>query len=210
MSKYNEEYYLAIKSYCERYMGVKPLRKTNDRRYSYKKLLPGEPLFFENFNKEEDIADGVKNVMNDVYIDVTLIIENTLREKFKDLNTYGMQLYPAIFIDDEDEWHENYWCMNFYEFIDCIDKEKSTFSDSTIRRLAKNPEHKRLSVERYSLSEKVLDKIPEQERMFFKARGDSDARVFVHEKAVAEFEAINATGIRFIKVADFELGDEYS
>ena len=210
MSKYNDDYYIAIESYCERFISVKAQKQSAGRRFLSTKLLPGEPLFFENSNKAEDIADGVKNMLSDVFFSSTLIVEKKLREEFKQLKTHGMQLYPAIFVDDEDNWHENYWCMNFYQFIDCIDREKTVFDDDTLEDLAEDPSCNYLTVDRYSLSEAVLDEIPEDKRLFFKTGVDFDAKIFVHKKAVDVFEKHNATGIRFIKVADFESGDEYT
>ena len=119
-----------------------------------------------------------------------------------------MQLYPAVYIDDEGQYHENYWCMNFWG-IDCLDREKSILSRIGQRKLQENPHADRLPVKKYALSQEVLNKIPEEKRLVFKIGGDNTGYVFIHQKITDIFREENATGIKLYKVSEYKKGMEY-
>lgn len=65
------------------------------------------------------------------------------------------------------------------------------------------------SVLRYSLDEKVLSLIPEQERLIFKMGNTSNQPIFVHQKIVDIFQKNNVKGVKFFRVSDYEFGDEF-
>ncbi len=68
-------------------------------------------------------------------------------------------LYPAVYIDDENNWHDNYWFLNFYEELDCWDRKLSVIGED-------DDEHES-AVYQYYLDAKILDGIPEEKRLLF-------------------------------------------
>ncbi|REL26925.1 hypothetical protein DXX93_10325 [Thalassotalea euphylliae] len=206
MKNYNDEYYIVRNESREDALYIKALERSADRDFEFERLTLGqEPLFFENSYKE-----GIKHVLPSILFDApTPIVNNQIRDRLKYFNFVDMQLYPAVYIDDEGHYHENYWCMNFGGRLDCLDREKSIFYKSSQEDLLEDPLADDLSVKQYSLSEQILDEIPEQDRLIFKMGGDDMGYVFIHQKIADIFKAENATGIELFKVADFEDGMQY-
>ncbi|WP_199610005.1 hypothetical protein [Flocculibacter collagenilyticus] len=136
MDSYNHDYFIVLNDYHEQTIYTKPLRKIANRNYEFEKLTLGqEPLFFENGYKEEAIEKGINLPITDVLMNgVFPIINSKLRDKIKHMKFKGMQLYPSVYIDDKDQWHEDYWCMNFYEEVDYWDKEKSKLSPPPLKK----------------------------------------------------------------------------
>ncbi|WP_199610817.1 imm11 family protein [Flocculibacter collagenilyticus] len=210
MSNYDDEYYIVLNDYNENTIYLKPLKKTADRRYSYKKLTLGqEPLFFENGYKEEAIEKGISLPVTDVLMDgVTPVITTKLRDKIKHIDFKVMQLYPSVYIDDMEKWHENYWCMNFWEEVDYWDKEKSKLSKTSREALELDPDEIIISIYKYVLDVEKLDKVPLAERLIFKMdRGMG--YIFIHQSIADILMAENPTGIKLVKVSDFEEGKQF-
>nr|WP_236596558.1 hypothetical protein [Pseudoalteromonas sp. GCY] len=97
-------------------MHLTALQKSADRDYEFEQLVWGkEPLFFENAYRDKDNANGVIRPIPSVLLDATIpIVSSKIRERLKLFNFVGMQLYPAVYIDDGGNYHEDYWCMNFW------------------------------------------------------------------------------------------------
>ncbi|WP_199611055.1 imm11 family protein [Flocculibacter collagenilyticus] len=210
MNKYDDEYYIILNDYHDQTLYVDALQKSADRRYRYKKLTLGqEPLFFENGYKEEAIEKGINLPVTDVLMDgVTPIITTKLRDKIKHIDFKVMQLYPSVYIDDKDKWHENYWCMNFWEEVDYWDKEKSKLSKTSRKRLATNPNAVVIDIYKYVLDVEKLDKVPLAERLIFKIdRGMG--YIFIHQSIADILMEENPTGIKLVKVSDFEEGKQF-
>ena len=211
MESYNDQYYIVLNDYHEDTLYVGAKQKSADRRFGYKKLILGqEPLFFENDYKEEDIKVGKERSIPSVLIDAsTPIVNSRIRDKLKFFDFVGMQLYPSVYIDDNGKYHENYWCMNFWEKLDCWDREKSVTEEFDDEDMLEPDYLDDADIYKYYLDPKVLDKIPEEDRLIFKMSGGSMGYVFIHQKIADIFKAENATGVKLIKVADFEEGMQF-
>ena len=152
----------------------------------------------------------MKHVLPSILFDAPIpIVNNQIRDKLKYFDFVNMQLYPAVYIDDEEHYHENYWCMNFWGELDCIDREKSVFSKSSQEELLSDPLADDLAVKQYSLSAKVLDEIPEEDRLIFKIGGDDMGYVFIHQKIADIFKKENATGVKLYKVSEYKKGMQF-
>jgi len=117
-------------------------------------------------------------------------------------------VFPAVYIDDNDNFHEDYWYFGFYKELDCLDIDKSDiehidFDDEDID----DEDEVRLEVNKYYLNNHILNSIKEESRLLFKIAKCSKKYVFIHQKLVDVFK--NESGVRFIKVADFEEGQQY-
>ncbi|MEQ3531439.1 DUF1629 domain-containing protein [Pseudoalteromonas sp. XMcav11-Q] len=208
---YDDDYYIIVLNFSEETLYLTPLQKSADRNFEFERLVWGqEPLFFENGYKDEDLKSGVKRAIPSVMLDTTIpIISRNIWEKLKFFDFKGMQFYPAVYIDDDGHYHEQYWCMNFWERLDCLDRKRSKFSKTTLKKLKLNPDADDLTTYKYSLDSDVLDKIPEEERLIFKMEPDDMGYVFVHQKIADIFFEEKATGVNLVKVSDFEEGMQF-
>ncbi|ODB37472.1 hypothetical protein BB427_13360 [Pseudoalteromonas sp. BMB] len=207
---YNNEYYLILKKYGKDTLYPRALQKSADRDYEFEQLVWGkEPLFFENAYRDKDNANGVIRPIPSVLLDATIpIVSSKIRERLKLFNFVGMQLYPAVYIDDGDNYHEDFWCMNFWQELDCWDRAKSKIEKFTAEEMLEPDYLKGCDIYKYHLDSEVLDKIPEEERLIFKQAGGLKY-VFVHQKIADIFFEEKATGVNLVKVSDFEEGMQF-
>lgn len=207
MKKYDEVYYIAKKPFGENQLYIKADLKTAERGYHYKKVPLGEaPFFFQNSYKEEDKKKGNKWALTEVLlVGSNLLVCDKIRDELKTYEIEGMQLYPSVYIDDENNWHENYWFLNFYEDFYYLDKNQSIVDIDE-----DDDEDDDIEVFKYSLDVQKLNQIPEERRLLFKMGGATDAYIFVHQKIVDFIINNNFKGVRFFKVSEFEEGDQYS
>lgn len=184
MNKYNEQYYIARKPFNDNQLHIKADRKTAERDYFYKKMVLGEaPLFFENSYKEEDKDKGIKRSITDVLLDSSdLLVCNKIRNELIQYEIDGMQFYPSVYIDDDNNWNENYWFLNFYEEFHYWDKNQSIVDIDE-----DDDEDDDIEVFKYSLDAQKLDKIPEERRLMFKMSGATVAYIFVHHRFSRSF-----------------------
>jgi hypothetical protein len=206
MSKYNDQYYLVFrKPVLDKHtLYLAALQKSEDRDYGFEELDPGdEPLFFENAFKEKDQKLGVKRHiaaanMNMVYV----LVNDELREEMKHFEIDYFQLYPSVIIDDEGEYHENFWLLHVYEKLDCLDFDRCVIDDY-------DPEARKHDVDKYYLSDSALSAIPEERRLIFRPEKAHMGYTFVHQKIVDIFNSQGVDSLRFIKVSDWEMGMQF-
>ncbi|MBR8841713.1 DUF1629 domain-containing protein [Pseudoalteromonas sp. JC3] len=207
---FNDQYYIILKNYSEVTLHLTALQKSADRDYEFEQLVWGkEPLFFENAYRDKDNANGVIRPIPSVLLDATIpIVSSKIRERLKLFNFVGMQLYPAVYIDDGDNYHEDFWCMNFWQELDCWDRAKSKIEKFTAEEMLEPDYLKGCDIYKYHLDSEVLDKISEEERLIFKQAGGLKY-VFVHQKIADIFFEEKATGVNLVKVSDFEEGMQF-
>ncbi|MGL0927262.1 hypothetical protein XM79_c11514 [Vibrio vulnificus] len=203
MKNYNNEYYIVFRPSGDDQIYIKPDLKTSKRKYHFKQLAHGgQPLLFSNGFKDED-----KNrwLLTDLFVDSSgLLINEEVKLKLGNYNIDGMQIYPSIYIDDDNVWHEKYWYLGFYKELDCLDRDSSVIESFDF-----DDDDDLLEVKKFSLDYRVLDNIAEQNRMIFKIASCSKSYLFFHEKIVDFIVRKRFSGVRFIKVADFSEGDQY-
>jgi len=203
---YNEQYYILFGDTSNGASHLRPLQKTADRSFTYKQLnLSGGPAFFENAFSEEDIKAGIKHPILDV-MDAAgwFLFSNRLYQQMATFDIQGMQLFPAVFINDDKKYHEDYFLTNFYEKLDCLDVDKSIIVRKRERRNKIT-----YNVDTISLSNKVLDAIPEEQRLMFRIDKITDGFVIVHQKIKDIIEQENATGAKFYRIDQYTKGDQF-
>lgn len=157
---------------------------------------------------KRNLKAGNKWPITDVLVcDGSILIKKYLWEKIEGFNSEGLAFHPSVFIDDEGIWHENFMFMVFYKNLDCWDRERSVVEEEE-EHLADETVFP-VVVERFYLDDKVLDKIPENQRLMFEMGGVQNSLVCFHQKIVDIFDQNKAAGIRFLKVSEFEDGDDY-
>lgn len=113
MTTYEDQYYLVNKKYDESTLYLTPTENTATRDFHLKKIPNGEePLFFENAYKENDKKNGISRPLRKAMMWSTdLLVDGKIKEDLEQYDINGLQLYPAVVIDDNGDYHENYWFL---------------------------------------------------------------------------------------------------
>ena len=204
MNKYDDQYYIVDEVYDDNTLYLKALKKSANRDFEYKKMQSGdEPLFFENAYKKEDIATGSKKQIKQSHMNGNfLLVSNDIRGKIKDIQSNGIQLYPTVIIDDDENFHDNFWLFNVFKKQDYIDFDKSEIK----RYDPKDDSHR---VKKYCLSDEALDKVHEENRLIFKPSNTDIGFMFVHQKIVDIFNELKVDNIKFYKVSEWKKGMQF-
>jgi hypothetical protein len=201
MSDYTQQYYIlrAAKQDNIPYLG--PDENTVERDYSFEEQPVGSPpLIFTNSLKERFAADRIKEFVGSVLFDGNnLVVKTSIRDALLDLQVPDLFMHPAIYIDDRDKWHEDYWYCTFTSLFDCWDR---TLSDTSTNYMGTD-DAKRFSVYEYVLNAEILDKTPLEKRLLFKMGGTVDAYVFCHESIAGLFRRDMPNGARLVLAADY-------
>ncbi|MCG9597696.1 hypothetical protein L1D15_13300 [Vibrio sp. Isolate25] len=162
MNNYNDVYYL-LKGvpFQEKFLELKASKNTGRRNHTFEKLDYGDgPAFFDNAYKGE-----VPFHLSDAQLDgIYPVVSEKIASVIKHFNIDGFQLFPAVIVDDDGEWHEEFYFFNFYRSLDCVD-----FQNSVVRNYS--PAKRNNTVLQYQLDENVLDAIPEENRLMIKLAG---------------------------------------
>lgn len=209
MISYNEEYYIMFTPKGDDQIYIKPQERSADRKFRYRKLnIEDGPLFFENCYRDEDKN---KWPSTDILVEGGgFLATSTLCDKLRDYDVDFMQIYPAIYVDDNDNYREDYFYIGFYERLDCLDIKKSEIEDIEFdEKDIDDDDPVSLEVSKFSLSDSVLGNISEENRLMFKIGQCSKPYIFVHQTVVDIFLNYSYTGVQFIKVSDFKEGQQY-
>ncbi|MDD9158520.1 hypothetical protein PVK64_20375 [Aliivibrio sp. S4TY2] len=205
MTKYNDEYYIAFRPNDDTQVHIKPDKRTALRKYHYKKLENGgDPLFFTNgFSEEEKTSD----LLTDLVVDTSgLLINKKLKDELSQYTIDGVQIYPSIYIDNANNDHGNYWYLGLYTELNCLDLTRSKIE---IFDFDDDDDDDFLEVKQYYLNEAVLNHINEESRLIFKVANCSKSYLFFHKSIVEFISKENFSGVNFIRVSDFNEGDQF-
>jgi len=200
MNKYNDEYYILFPDYDFKGFNIclKPTLSTSKRRFHYKELVYGDsPLIFENKYKD----NNSKELGPILFSPPSIIVNDTLKNKIKDVNFWGGEYYPAIYIDSNGDYNDDYWLVNMFDKLDCWDRDLSVYEQDE----ADDTPH----VIKYSLCKNTLDNIKESDRLIFKMGAVDLPKIFIHKKVLDILNRLKVKGIKTIKVSDYELGLEF-
>ncbi|WP_024610363.1 DUF1629 domain-containing protein [Pseudoalteromonas sp. TB64] len=206
MSELQQEYYIPFRANTKDKLFINTDEKSSRRYYHYRKFnLADGPMVYLNNYKEENLKLGIKTVLPDIFLDFgAMIIPKAFMVFLRQFDIYGLQLFPTIYIDDDEKWHENLWLVNFFEGIDCIDKQKSEIDyDPDLW-----DEGDRLIVDNTIFDDSVLRAIPEEQRLIFKMANVNMPHLYCHQRVVDYIREQNYTGIIFVKASDYFEGME--
>lgn len=205
MTDINNEYYFAFRPDDDEI----PILQADDsarlRKYRYEKLGSGAPLKFTNGFKDEFRQKGLSEKIGSVLHDAPFFLVNTaIKNELEKYDTFGLQLYPAIYIDNSGRYHEDLWFTNFYESLDLLDWDRSEYE--IIEGV--DEDDNECVYDKIVFDDDKIRGIPEDQRLLMH---ESNTGYVLFHKRIAEFLAVNAIGqIKFIKVCDFEDGDQYN
>ncbi|MGF1724783.1 imm11 family protein [Photobacterium nomapromontoriensis] len=201
MNNYEEQYYRVFEvPFRETYLHLKASLDTGRRRYSFTKLDFGDgPIFFINADKGE-----MPFIVSDFILHGFFpVVSKKIADKLMSLNINNFQLFPAVLIDDDEQWHEEFFFFNAYENLDCIDFKRSEILDYS-------PDDSRHEVIQYKFKNEVLDSIQLENRLIIRPEKVAGGGLLIHEKIVNKIiNYVNENEFKFFKLSEYKLGDEY-
>lgn len=201
MSDYEQQYYVLRPAKGNQVPFLGPHENTVERNCSFERQPMGSPpLVFTNTEKERNLAERVKDAVTPILFHGTNpLVSTPIRDALLALNIPDMSMHPAIYIDDRDNWHEDYWYLTFTQLFDCWDRTNSDKSTSDMEANGK----KLYDVYEYVLDKELLDRTPCEKRLLFQMGGTVDAFVFCHESIAGLFRKDMPNGARLVLAADY-------
>ncbi|GAA5645946.1 imm11 family protein [Vibrio proteolyticus] len=200
MSQYNHQYYIVFENYDDDTLYLTTHDRSDHRNYEYTKLVGSEPMFFTNGYRDEDLAKGISRPIKQAHLSSTYpVITNEIKNALRGIENELFQFYPAVILDDNDTYNEDYWVFNVFHKMDVLD-----IDNCAIRRI--NPNREGQKIQKYFLSDNKLDKIPLSERLVFKPKFSNISHIIVHETVVNIFQKHDVDTLNFIKISDWEMG----
>ena len=139
MADIDTQYFLVLcprQDFIDRdlFPSLTPDEDTAELPYSYAKLpLGSKPLKFFNGGKDYVQRMGYTTIRRPpdiLFRGSNPLVRGDLRERLLTLDIPHLELQPAIFVDDWDEWHEDYWFMTFTKEFDCWNRKTSDYEKS--------------------------------------------------------------------------------
>lgn len=200
MKNYNDEYYFVLKDIANvKLPELMPDVDTAGRRFRYQQQPPASPpLRFSNGFRDDFKKARIQDQVADVLFDGSnFMVTRPIRDALLRWDIAHLVMHSAIYIDDVDHWHEDYWYLGFTTPLDCWDREHSDFEDDPMVI----GQSVRYAVYSYVLNHDVLEKTPLSERLLFEMGGTTDGRIVCHQSLVHLFNG-PASGTRVVRVVD--------
>ena len=201
---YEDEYYFICKPKDnDQLPSLTPDKDTANRHFRFEALPLGQaPLRFFNSWKADNLAKGIKSLAPAVLFDgADLVVNDKIRERLLNYEIPNFHIYPAIYIDDKDHWHEDRWYLTFTERFDCWDRNTSDYND---KGGVHSGDQVYYNVFTYKFNEELMRKTPLEQRLLFKLGGTLDAYIVAHVSVITKlFGAPGNNGAEYIRVADY-------
>jgi hypothetical protein len=200
----NEYFFIKRPGSSSRVPFLSPDLKTSNRHFRFEALPLGQaPLKFFNENRAQNRLEGFASKTFDIMFDGTdLVVRDRVREKLLDYEIPNLHIYPSVYVDDKDQWHEDFWYLTFTERFDCWDRRTSNYDqeDPPIR-LGGFEYHQVYSCR---FDEELMKKTPLDQRLLFKIGGTLDAYIVAHESIIGKvFGAPGDNGADYIRISDY-------
>jgi len=203
MQKDHNQQYVFIRSDDdnERLPFLTPDTDTAERRYAESPPVPGSaPLIFENGWKNEFAVSNIKEeIANILFEGVNFVVRDHVRKRLMALELPGVYLHPAVYIDGQGVWHEDFWFVAITKELDCWDRDKSTVG----RKKLEIGGEVLYNVLTYHLDGKVLDAIPLENRLLFQMGGTVDGMMTCHQSIAGIFRGNGNSGAVLQPIADY-------
>ncbi|MBB3222025.1 hypothetical protein [Pseudoduganella umbonata] len=174
---------------------------TSERRFG--KIMPlmgSAPLIFENGWKNEFLSSHIKDDIADVLFDASsCIVRDPIRERLLKLELPNVYFHPAIYVDDQGGWHEDFWYLGLRGFFDCWSRTESTYDDEVIEV----GDQKLFSIYTYSLDSEIIKNTPLQARLLFRMGGTLDGLVTCHKSIATIFRGNGRSGATLQAVVEY-------
>ena len=167
-----------------------------ENAYQVKNFYGSSPLVVDSMLLME-IDDNRTPLLGDFHSQPLPVYSQRAKEIIEQFSLKGNQLFP-ITITHKDNKFKNYFILHCHHRVRAMHKERSKFQKEGLMYF----------IDSLSLDENILDEIPEEERMIFGLK-EKAAMILYHEKIVKALEAAEVTGVRFVKVKDWNVGSAF-
>ncbi|BCE02030.1 hypothetical protein [Marinicellulosiphila megalodicopiae] len=197
MSKYDEEYYVFERPIDDAIPSLIPDENTRDRQYTIKKVEGLAPLNFTNRMKKNNLTNNLDEKISEILFDAgNFLITDNIYKKIN-LKNLPLDYTSAIYVDNNEKWHEEYWYVRVTQRIDCWCRDRSRYLKKMIEATGA------FHVFRYVLDEKVLDKIEEKDRLIFKMDKSAMGNIIVHKSFMEEYLLTENTKENFTLISQY-------
>jgi hypothetical protein len=201
---YEDEYFFISKPMnSPKLPFLSPDEDTANRRFRFEALPLGQkPLVFYNENRAINLDKGITSLTTDILFDgFDMVVRDPIREKLIDYDFPDLHIYPSIYIDDKEQWHEDYWYLTFTKEFDCWDRDKSDYNRSGGVHSGGQVYY---NVFTYVFNEPLMQKTPLEQRLLFKMGGSLDAYIVAHQSILLKvFGQGIKNGAEYVKVSDY-------
>jgi hypothetical protein len=155
-----------------------------------------QPLKFRNAWREDNVEEGVSEERGEILFSGSqALVSDNIKDQFLKWSDeknipLPVSFYPAIYIDDADNWHETYWYINLKNFIDCWDREKSEY------RIVPTEHAPLFHIQRFVIDREKLDE-SKPESLMFKIDNNVKPPLVLREELCQFFEV---PGVELIEV----------
>ena len=174
--------------------------------FRYERMPSGSrPLKFTNGYKDclQPGQTTIKHPPDILFDGSNPLVRDDVREKLLQIDISNLEIQPAIYVDDWDVWHENYWYLTFTERLDCWSRNNSDYDSATGPVRLGGVEF--FEVNRYRLDEEIMKRTPLRERLLFQMGGSLEAPVVAHI-SIAHYFSGKRIGAQVISLEDFPDG----
>ena len=198
MSNLQTEYYVLDKSDQDGLPELSPDEDTSQVLLDTALPTLGKPLKFTNKWRDKYKQRGIKEVFDKILFYASdVLIEDEIYKTLKVRNILDVSYYPAVYVDDLGNLHENFWFMNVLKMRDCWCRKRSDYMDSSPSSTGK------YYIEKIVLDENVLNQVPVEQRLIFKLGGSMIAYTLIHKSLVNVFLSVGVNPESFIPIKDY-------
>ena len=126
------------------------------------------------------------------------VISERLKDVLESLNLKEVQFLPAIVRDSSHNEHERFYIVHVYNLIECMDREKSEWTQNPFSKAVKVGK-----IEKLVLDNELIDAIPLEERLVFAAR-ERSTHVLYHQSVVEKMLEIAPTGLTIYRLSKYD------
>lgn len=202
MASYDQDYYFIRKPRKDpKVPFLVPDANTENRHFENKPEPVGSPpLVFLNGYKKENKKSGINARTTDImFVGADFIVSTAMRDKLVVRDLPNVFMHPAIYIDDKDKWHEDYWFLTFPETFDCWDRKTSRYDKEAPIEV---DDEKIYGVSSYRLDPVVMEKTPLEKRLLFKMGGDLSNYIVCHQSLLSIFRAGGDSGANILALSE--------
>ncbi|MCD4504669.1 hypothetical protein LQR30_11190 [Chromobacterium piscinae] len=198
MKNYDDEYYFISYKSAEDRPVLAADEDTATLPYTSEKIpFGGRPLKFFNGALNKKNKHIFKKTPPDILFHGSdIAVKDDIYEKLSSMDIPNLAIHPAIYVDHNDVWHENYWFLTFTKKFDCWDRDKSFYAPDPLTGFGDI----RYEVISYHLNSDLLDQTNINERTLFKMGATTEGWILVHKSLAGLF---NRAGVELVPVKDF-------
>lgn len=202
MSKYNDDYFFILKKQDDGIPYLVPDKNTENRDYGYRQQpLGSPPLVFHNGWKEQNKKNKIDGLTPHVlFCGRDLVVKKAIYDVLVGIEIPDLHLHPAIYIDNKEKWHEDYWYMTFTKKFDCWDRAESEFNRDSQPIEVMGIEY--YNVNNFSLDSKAIETRNLEQRLLFQMGATLQAHVTCHKSLVSVLSS-GADGVDITPITEY-------